>query len=314
MGFWVVFWKMVELLMIMGIGWGANKFGIIDKTAREKISRMLIDIALPAVILASMFGGEPHPRSAIFMMTVTSVLILLFMTVLTMILSPLIAGRGEMLGTARFAGMFGNVIFMGYPVTTAVFGKGALFWVTIFVMWANIFMYTVGIWMLSSGSGRGDGMPTMKRLGSILLAPTCLSSIAAIVIALFPFDIPDIALSVLSSVGGITTPVSMLVIGSALADIDSRSIFTDLRVFLISAVRLAIIPLTVWFALRTFMEDRLMAGILTMISSMPVASIATLLCIQYGGNDLRMSQVTFITTLLSALSIPMMAWIVMKGN
>ena len=73
-----------------------------------------------------------------------------------------------------------------------------------------------------------------------------------------------------------------------------------------SALRLMLIPLLILCLSRVFRVDETIADINVVLSAMPVASYGTLFCIKYKRGEVIMAEGTFITTLLSVMSIPLL--------
>ena len=98
-----------------------------------------------------------------------------------------------------------------------------------------------------------------------------------------------------------------MVIGSSLAEMPVKEMFSNGRVYVFALFRLLILPLIVYFIYRGFVRDALLLGECVIISAMPVATNGTMLCLQYKADEKLMAQGTFITTLASLVTIPMLA-------
>jgi predicted permease len=118
--------------------------------------------------------------------------------------------------------------------------------------------------------------------------------------------VPAILKNTIDLVGGMTTPAAMLILGSTLACIPIKEVFSEIRIYFIAIVKLLIIPVVTWLILRLFVTDHLMLGVLVTLSAMPTATNATLLSMEYDGNEKLASKGVFLTTLLSVLTIPLL--------
>lgn len=134
-----------------------------------------------------------------------------------------------------------------------------------------------------------------------------LSALATLVIALGRLRVPALAGQAIGLLGQITTPAALLIIGSSLAQLPLRSILGGPRVWAVTAVRLLLLPAVLWLILRPLVSDPLILGVAVVIAGMPVASNCTMLCLQYGGDQKLASQGTFLTTLFSLVTIPLLA-------
>ena len=62
-----------------------------------------------------------------------------------------------------------------------------------------------------------------------------------------------------------------------------------------------------WLVLRNLAIDPMVMGIAVTQMAMPTAINGTLLCMAYGGDSEAMAQITFMTTLASIVTIPLVA-------
>lgn len=101
----------------------------------------------------------------------------------------------------------------------------------------------------------------------------------------------------------------MLVIGSSLANLSLRDTFFNVRVYAFSAYKLIVLPVIIWFLGKMFIDSFLVLGVLVIISAMPCAAVTVMLCNEYG-NDARLAaRYVFVSTVLSIVTIPVLAFI-----
>ncbi|MDP3488106.1 MAG: AEC family transporter, partial [Bacillota bacterium] len=112
-------------------------------------------------------------------------------------------------------------------------------------------------------------------------------------------------------IGSLTTPLSMIIVGALLSSINAREIFSNWRVYAISTARLIIIPVLVWLSLRLLTDNVLLVGVPTIIAAMPAAANTAILAQEYGASPRLASQVVFISTLLSVLTIPLLVYLIL---
>ena len=105
-----------------------------------------------------------------------------------------------------------------------------------------------------------------------------------------------------------TMPLSMLIIGTSLGAISVRATLADWRVYVVSAVRLLVCPLLTWLVLRPFVSGALL-GIPVLLAACPSAMVVTALCLQYDRSDAFASKCIFLNTILSAVTIPLLIWL-----
>lgn len=299
MNFFDVLGEMLVILFAIVAGFAARRLGWLGGETDQKLSKLLLNITMPAMILASVITGDELPEVSVILSVLEVgaafyALALLFAYVVPRCLP----GTPGQKGVWRYALAFPNVAFIGYPVAVALFGPQALFYAVILVMPFNLLSYSLGPLMLA-GAGRFRWQQ--------LLSPCIVASVAALVLALTRLRPPVLVGEMLSFVGDITVPLSLLMVGSFLADIPAGEVFRSGKLWVLAALRLLVLPVILWVILQAMGIQELVLGIAVTQMAMPVAVNGTLLSMEYGGDTTCMAQITFLTTLGSILTIPVIA-------
>ena len=198
----------------------------------------------------------------------------------------------------RYTLAFPNVAFIGYPVVSALFGPEALFYAVILVLPFNLMTFTLGPLMLT-----GAKRFSLRQMFS----PCVAASILALVLALGRLRPPAMIGEALEFVGGVTVPLSLLFVGSLLAGLPLGRMLASPRLWILTAVRLLALPSVLCFLLRWMGTDPLILGVAVTQMAMPAAVNGSLLCMEYGGDAECMAQITFVSTLASIVTIPILA-------
>lgn len=312
MDFLYVFGKMIQLFLIILIGYIACKCGAFGKEARLHVTRLVLQVAIPGVTLSSVLNQSalPEPKEilGLFAVAASSYLVLLLGA---LIVPKLLFVSKPEEGIYRFMTAFANVGFIGYPVTQAIFGDGAIFYTCVFNLPFNFLAFSIGVIFIQKSAAlmRGEDASSVKNTltWKTFLTPCLISSVLAIILAFTGVKAPAIIGDTCKMLGDITTPAALMVIGSSLAEMPVKEMFSNKKVYLFAAFRLLILPLAVFFIYRMFVTDRLLLGVCVIISAMPVATNGTMLCLQYNADEKLMAQGTFITTLASLVTIPLLA-------
>lgn len=198
----------------------------------------------------------------------------------------------------HFATVFSNCAFIGYPLTHGLFGEIGVFYTSMFLIPFNLFVFTYGV-MLFTGKA---GIKSLLR--DLSLNIPLIATFAGILIFSLNIEIPSFCLGPLTSVGNMTTPMSMFVIGSMLADAKIRDVFTGLDIYYLSLIKLIVAPLLCYVLIRCFIDDPTLLKILVLLVAMPTASLVGIFAEKYDGNRQAASLCAFITTVLSMITIP----------
>lgn len=113
-------------------------------------------------------------------------------------------------GLYRFMFIFSNTGFLGYPVVESLLGSGAAFYVTIFVLFFQLFCWSYGA-SLMRGAAR------FRFQWKVLRQPCVAASLAAFAVYLSGWQPPALLHQTVKYVGDITSPVAMLIVGCSLA-------------------------------------------------------------------------------------------------
>lgn len=195
---------------------------------------------------------------------------------------------------------FGNVGFIGYPIVASIFGASAVFYASILNFPSTLLIFVFGTLFISGDQGR------MHFDSRTLYCPAMIASYLSILIVVTGWVPPHVVSTPFVLLGNITVPAALLIIGSSIARVPIRKMFGNVSVYLMSALRLMLIPLLILYLSRLFQIDETIANINVVLAAMPVASYGTLFCIKYKRGETIMAEGTFITTLLSVLSIPLL--------
>lgn len=308
MSFYTVFEQILVLFIILVAGYIARKLEVFDDRMTKGLSSLLLKLALPALIVDSLqqtFSPELLRESGLIL--VISFVVYGASGVLAVLFPKLLRSEQGELGVFRFSLLFSNVGFMGYPVVLAIFGQEGLFYAAIYNLPFNLLVFTLGIVVMTLG--RGENQHTINW--RMFVSPAVVSVIIGFSLFLFGLRLPGPIAQSVKMIGALTTPLSMIIVGALLSSINVREIFSNWRVYAVSVARLILIPLIVWVSLRLVTDNLLLIGVPTIIAAMPAAANTAILAEEYGANPSLASQVVFISTLLSVITIPLLAYLIL---
>ena len=117
---------------------------------------------------------------------------------------------------------------------------------------------------------------------------------------------PDILSQTLSLVGGLTTPLSMLLIGTRICGIRLGDL-RDKDYHLAAALRLVALPLLVYAALRPLHLDTAVWSTIFLLTAMPCGTLTAMQAELYGGDTHFAARAIAYSTLLSLATVPVMS-------
>ena len=212
-----IFQEIVTLFVIVGVGYAAKRLRFMNDEFDRMLSKLVINIALPGMILGSVLTATELPtQTEVWLCLGLSVASNLVMFAVAYAFTLLMRIPDGHRGVYRFMLCFGNVGFIGYPVLSAVFGPDALVYAAVFNLPFNFFVFTVGAWFLTQDT---DGDVKVQTTWRTFVTPVMLSCVAAVLLTLGGIHYAPILGDALNTLGSITTPAALLIIGSSLANL-----------------------------------------------------------------------------------------------
>lgn len=290
---------MVVLFIIVVLGYVLCKLGYMGDKFDQKLSAIVIDITCPALILSSVMGDALPDRTLILPLLGVGFLTYFILLVFGFFVPRLITKNRDDQGMIGFALMFANVGFIGYPIVSSIFGPKAIFYAALLNMPNTFFIFTAGVMLVK-------GEYSIRQLNpKVLFSPAMIAAFAAALIVALNLHTPDLIARPITMVGNITVPAALMVIGSSMARLPLKQIIGSWKVYVSSAVRLVVVPVSLYFLFRVCGVSDTINDINTVVIAMPVASFGTMFCMKYGRNPALMTEITFITTVASILTIPL---------
>ncbi|RGE93698.1 AEC family transporter [Coprobacillus sp. AM23-9LB] len=295
----VVFQTMLKLFLLLILGFVLFKCHIFDEYTNKKISALIVNVASPMLIISSIAGVEGSNKSIVFLMIGAGILMYIGFIILGKIINRIFPFPKKDWPVYECMVVFANTGFMGYPVLLDVFGQEAVFYASLIHMAFNFFVYTYAIMCLTKGDDS-----EFKLNFKQLLTPGIILIFVGIFIYLFDIQLPSVLMDTINSVGSLTAPLSMMMIGSSLAVYPIKDSFTDWRSYVFAFVRLMIVPFVTMIMCRLLHIDAYYANITIITNAMPVGSMVLMLATQYNANVKIVTRNIIVSTLLSVITIP----------
>lgn len=293
---------MLTLFVLVVVGYIAGKLGYLGGEFDRQLSRLVINITCPALILSSAMTGELPDRKYILPLLLISTLTYLLLTAAGFLLPRYLTKDKNVQGPIGFALIFGNVGFMGYPVVASIFGHEAVFYAAVLNVVNTFAVFTIGS-MLITGASSDQKRFEKKVLYS---TPMLAAYLTMGIVALRIDQIPTAISQPLTMLGNITVPAALLIIGSSMSQLSLRTMLGNRTVYATTLLRLAVLPVGVHFLMKLMGFDPFVVNINTLVIAMPVATYGTILCLKYGKDTTMITEVTFVTTLASMITIPLL--------
>jgi len=311
------------LFIYIALGFLMRKINIIDDKVNQGLASIFMITSLPASILNSMFN-QPFDQG----MLVNIAIVFISIVVIYFMFAFVGLGVGKLfnlprprIGVYAMAMSFGNIGIMGFPVISALWGGLGLFFASIATLAYFVMLPTLGVWLTVKSAEGSDGQPVKYSLKPNLALVASLIGLAFYItqdflpVALIHFIRPAVvdgvgggALArVIGGTAATMTPISMFMIGALLAKGKPADLIGEKETLVLAVVKLLVAPIGLFFVIRMFIDDPVVLGVLVILSAMPAASLAAVYAEKYGADSAFGSRAVFFTTVVSLITIPLVA-------
>jgi predicted permease len=283
------------LFALMLIGVFAAKKKLIDKSAQKNLTNLLIGLFLPCNIISSF---EMDVSASLLLSMLQVLLIALAANIFYLVVSKFIYRwvPKEKRVVLQYASIVSNSAFLGLPIIGEIFGPMAVLYGSIALIPLRVITWSAGLSLFIETKLRY----AFKKL---VVHPCIIAVYIGFIILFVPFELPPFFMKTINSVGNCTTAVSMIIIGSILADIDIKKVINKVVLYF-AAIRLVVLPLAVYAVLKLFNVEPLIISVLVVFAAMPAGTTTAILAAKYGADTQFASKLVLVSTLLSLLTIP----------
>lgn len=200
--------------------------------------------------------------------------------------------------------VFTNIAFMGIPLILGVYGQDAILYLTLFILPFNLLFFSYGVQTMRVDAGKMSWSPKN------LLNPGIIVCSLTILLYALEMTLPTILVEPLKILGGLTTPLSMLLIGASLADLNFAGIFSDKKLLAFMVVKMIIFPTVFLLALQNFSQNRFLLVACFVALAMATGNMIAMLATLYNKEaySLTVKEIS-LTTAISVVTLPLVAFL-----
>ena len=295
----------LRMFLVMLVGLFFRKKNIISQEGKKNLTDLVIYLILPCNIVKSfMITFDRNTLRNFGLILVISVIIQVFCAILARVLYRRV--KQEHKPILMYATVASNSGFLGNPVAEGVFGSMGLALASVYLIPQRIVMWSAGVSYFTGGSNRKE---IVKR---VITHPCIIAVFVGMGMMLSQISLPPFLEAALKDIGNCNTAMSMLVIGTILADVKPREML-DYSILLFSGLRLILIPLAVYGGCLLFQIDPLVTGVSVLLAAMPAASTTAILAAKYNGDAVYAGKCVVLSTVLSLAATPIWSMILLKA-
>lgn len=291
-----------SLFIIILVGVYGSKKKIITPEVNKGLTDILIKLALPFMIVSSfMFTYDDTIKSNVLNTFFYSIIAYALMAVLSYII--LIPVKKDKKTVLHFANVFVNTGYVGFPVLNSVFGYEGVIYGSIFNVFFVILVWTYGIMLYKGKLEKGY---LKKEIVSLLFNPSIIAVIIGIILMVFDIEIKGALLTSIKSIGNITGPLSMFIIGVILSNVKIKQHLKDWTVYYGIAIKLIIIPIIIYLLSLIVGDSTKAVYSVIIMTAMPASAMTSILAESYDKEKEFAAIIVSATTLMSLITVPIL--------
>lgn len=288
------------MFLLVAIGFGIRKKGIIGGNTRKELVNFCLYITLPFNIFHS-FRMEWD--SSMLLAFAEVLLLSVGYNMISIIVSFLCYRKTETKRQKplRYGTIVSNGGFLGNPVIEGIYGSEGLFYASVFMLPVRVVMWSIGTSCFMKDS--------QGNLVKKVLTHPCVAAIYLGLAAMISgIEFPVFLENTITGISSCNTPLSMMLVGMMLAEMNPKGLIDRTMVFY-TAVRLAVIP-AILFGVTAFLPiTPLLRGVTVIIAGMPAPVTTALLSSKYGGDEDYATGMIFVTTILALVTLPVWCYL-----
>lgn len=302
MSFSTVSNQVTMIFALMAVGFLAHKWHLIHEDGAKDMTRLLLYIVSPCVIILAF--EQPFSPRRLHAFAVSFLCVALTF-IISIIAAKLIFSRhffpvASKRHALKFATTYANAGFMGIPLVSAVLGAPGVFYATTYLAGFNLFCWTHGIGLY----GQKTNQKTMLKN---IFNPNIIAVLVGLGMFLGSVKLPSFLLRGVTYISQLNTPLSMIVIGDSIAVLPLLSLLNDRSIWPGVFMRNLLIPLLTILLLRAAGVDQTALLAVTLLAACPVAGVVVLLALLHSDDQAFPTKLMTASTLLSLLTIPLIA-------
>lgn len=303
----VVFNQIIIFAILMVIGFIAAKTKVVTRDVLNALSRFIVKIILPALIFSIVAGSGVTAKEFLVggRFAIGVVLCFALLILAGILTSKLLRQEGKTANIFVALTTFGNMGFMGIPLIQEIFKEpAAQVCISIYTIVDMALLWTFGVYLCSRHQENSNPLGAVKNM----INPTTMALFIAFVIMIFRIPVPDLLMNTITGIGGTSKYLTLMYLGGVLAYVSSYRIIKKPGIFVLTVVKMLIMPILVYY-LSGFFLEQVPRAILTIIVGLPSMTTIAMVATAYQSDDEYATEIIFVTTLASLITIPIISFV-----
>lgn len=311
--------QILIIFVIILIGVLCYRIKLVDEATNRKLSDILLLLVNPIVIFVSY---QREFNSELMEGLLVSLLLSIVTHIVGILISYIIIRKkkrkklvidgttinkwvdNDDLAVERTAGIYSNVSFMGIPLVYGIFGSEGVFYVTASITIFNVLLWTHGIMMMS-----GSKDMNLKSMLKKLMSPSIIAVVLGMMFYILQIRLPGVINQALNYIADLNTPFAMLIAGVTIGRTKILKSLRKPRVYLVTFIKLLLVPLILVLVYSRLPLNNMVYIIAIIMAASPTAATSILFSIKYEKNSVLAAEIFTMTTILCAITIPLVVTI-----
>ena len=295
---YTAFTQVMILVLLAAVGLCCHKGGLFTEETARKCNGLLFYIVTPAVICHSFVQLE-RSAETIKLLLYAFIGGLLF-HIVGILITKFLFNRSPHGGIYKYASMYGNIGYMGIPLSRAVLGNEGVFICSVVIFVFNLLCFTHGVAVM-------EGKREKVNLKKILINPGTIGLAIGLPLYLINVELPDILLEPLTHISSLNTPLAMIMLGTYLGGSKPTDIFKTRENYAVLFIKMILLPALTLGTCMIIGISGTLAVAFVLLACVPTASNTAMLAAQCGKNTARASMCVALCTVTSVITMPV--WI-----
>lgn len=307
--------QILVLFILAAIGFVSGKTGYLPENAGTVVSKLVMRVTMPALILSKMLSADFSADNYFdgLKLVAVALVTLLLIFAITRPFTRLMKIPDKSRNVYCMQSLFGNVIFFAFPLFQALFGDIGVLYALFFNVGNDILLWTLGIYLAGKHKGGGFGnalkhILNMNMIMFIIGLILVLSNLSAKLKGGVVYQTADM-------IGKATSPLSMIFVGLVMAS--SKGMFKNLGKKMLSILlalqKQLIVPVLAGLVLLFAVKQGWISDVVMMIAvmqlAMPVGTLTVSIAAEYDSDYEMAADNVFVSTLLSIVTLPLIAYL-----
>lgn len=300
------------LLLIMAVGYIMGHLGWLGTSEKRFLSKYLINIAVPCNCIVGVLNNlDRDDLAKVVTMLICALCTVTGAMLLSMVAATLLRLPRKQWGVFVSMAGLSNVIFIGIPVCTQLFGEACMPHLMVYFLANSMFVQAVALMLIKrAGSNEVTRFSLGKFIKDLLSSPPIVSLFVALALMLLDVSLPSLVMKFAGYISDSLSPLALIYCGFIIFEVGLKNIRLSRGLPTMLVIRLIIAPLICLGFCMVFGVTGLARNVFLVESALPVVTQVTVMAGTYGADDKYAATGACLSTLASFITIPILMLLV----